>query len=331
MKKIGLQRIFSDPMFTDQVFQAMNPEGKQFLRARTLPASLNPFWNYFNMSAILAYGEFSHIKCVPAFQMMLEDSLNGRYEGMHTLVVDSSGNTGWAAARLAKAHGFKNVKVVMSADVPASKRDIFSAMSSVEIILVSKGNSASARAIEEAQKPGHYHLNQYGHAGNVHGHELYTGPEIARVLDGNIGVIAIAMGSAGTAAGVGQYLHKKYPQAMVLGVRPKLGEQVPGSRDAKKMADVVTLPWQRSVTTVIEVSRKEAFVATRSLWSAVEPQPGPTSGLAYVGLLQYLKYLESQPLLLELLGGKNVAFLCPDPATLYSDVIMAELDTGQGL
>lgn len=325
MKKLN-ERILTDP-----VFQALNPERKQFMRARLLPPSLNPFAPDLNISALLAFGEFSHIKCVPAFQMMFEDSLNGRYEGKHTIVVDSSGNTAWAVARLAHAFGFKNVKVVMSADVPASKRDIFSAMSTVDLILVSGGKSVAARAIEEGLKSGHYHLNQYAHMGNMHAHELYTGPEIARVLDGNIGVVAIAMGSSGTAAGVGRYLHKKYPRAIVLGVRPKLGEQVPGARDAKKMADVVALPWQNEVTTTIDISRKEAFEATRRLWSAVEPQPGPTAGLAFAGLLKYLRFLESQPLMLELLGGKNAAFICGDTAVLYSDVFMSELDTGQGL
>lgn len=325
MKKLS-ERISKDP-----IFQALDPGERHFLRARVLPHSLNPFALSINVSALLAFGELSHIKCVPAFQMLFEDNLNGRYEGKHTIVVDSSGNTAWAVARLAHSFGFSNVKVVMSADVPASKRDVFSAMSTVEIISVPKGNSVATRAIEEATKPGHYHLNQYAHMGNMHAHELYTGPEVARVLDGNIGIIAIAMGSAGTAGGVGRFLHQKYPQAIVLGVRPKLGEQVPGARDAKKIAEVVTLPWQAEVATIMEVSRKEAFVATRNLWSAVEPQPGPTSGLAYAGLMKYLSYLESQPMMLEMFSGKNAAFLCADSAVLYSDVIIAELDTGQGV
>lgn len=322
------ERVYSDP-----IFQALNPKGRQFLRARTLPSSLNPFAGEdIRISALLAFGEFSHIKTVPTFQMMIEDYEGGRYEGKHTIVVDSSGNTAWAVARLAHAFGFENVKVVMSADVPASKRDIFSAMSLPEIISVPKGNSVAARAIEEAGKPGHYHLNQYAHPGNAHAHELYTGPEIARVLDDNVGIIAIAMGSGGTATGVIRFLRKNFPMALVLGVRPVLGEQVPGSRDKEKMEAVVPPSCRPEVDHVVEVTRKDAFVATRRLGRAVEPQPGPTSGLAYAGLLKFLPSLDSTPCLIELLSGhKNAAFICADSAVLYSDVMIAELDTGQGL
>lgn len=318
----------SEVVLMNPIARALDPGGKQFLRARALPSSMNLGLKMF---ALLAYGEFSHIKTLPVFQMMYEDYLNGHYQGKSTIVAETSGNTGWAISRLARAFGFENVKIVMSADVPASKRDIFSAMSTVEIITVPKGYSAAARAIEEAQKPGHYNLDQYRHLGNMRAHEMYTGPEIARVLHGDIGLIAIATGSCGTVAGVGRFLKENYPHAIVIGVQPKLGEQVPGARDKQKIAADVTLPWEEVVHGVVEVPRKVAFEATRRLWGAIEPQPGPTSGLAYAGLLQYLSYLESQPMMLELVSGKNVAFLCPDPAPLYSGVIMAELDADQGL
>lgn len=318
-------------MDADPVFQALNPEGKQFLRARTLPPSLNPYTGCFDITALLAFGEFAHIKTIPAFQMMFEDHLNGRYVGKHTIVVDSSGNTAHAVARLAHAFGFRHVKVVMSADVPTNKKSIFEAMSTIELITVPKGMSVADRAIEESQKDGHYHLNQYAHMGNMHAHRMYTGPEIVRALEGKIGIIAIAMGSGGTAAGVARFLRKRYPRAMVIGVRPMLSQQVPGARDEEKMNAVVPPEFRPAVHGVVDISRKDAFVATRQLWSAVEPQPGPTSGLAYAGLIEALRRIDEEENLLQLLAGQGVAFLCPDSAMLYSDVIMAELDTGQGV
>jgi cysteine synthase len=245
------------------------------------------------------------------------------------MVVDSSGNTAHAVARLAPAFGFQNVKVVLSADVPASKTGILAALSSVEIIQVGGGKSVSARAQEEGQRPGHVHLDQYRHLGNMRAHELYTGPEIARVLDGDVGIIAIAMGSTGTAAGVAQFFHEKYPATMILGVRPILGEQVPGARDKAKIAAEVTIPWETVVDEVVEVGRKEACAMTRFLGKEVEPQVGPTSGLACVGLYKYLNTLDAGDF--EALSGKTAAFICPDSAMLYSDVMIAELDTGQGL
>lgn len=320
---------YAQEVYKDPIFSALNPIGKQFMRTRFLSGNLNPFASLIHVAALLSFGEFQHIKMVAAFQMMLEDYRAGLYEGMHTIVVDSSGNTAHAVARLAPAFGFENVKVVLSADVPASKTGILAALSSVEIIKVGGGKSVSARAQEEGQRLGHVHIDQYKHLGNSRAHELFTGPEIDRVLGGNVGIIAIAMGSSGTAAGVAKYFHEKYPATMILGVRPVLGEQVPGARDKAKMEKEVTIPWEPLVDEVIEVSRKQAFITTRLLGKEVEPQVGPTSGLACAGLFRYMESLDSGDF--EALSGKTAAFICADSAMLYSDVMMAELDTGQGM
>jgi len=316
---------------TNRVFEALNPEGKHFLTSRILTSALNPYAQHLiNVHALIAFGVLPHIKAVAAAQMMIEDLEAGLYEGIHTIVVDSSGNTAHAVARLAAAFGME-VKLVLSADVPESKRGILAALSTAEIINVPKGYSVSERAKEEAQKPGHWHINQYSHLGNMRGHELYTGPEVARVLGNNIGVIAIAMGSGGTAAGVGRFLKTRpdYKDAIVLGVRPSPDEQVPGARNARRMAEVVTLPWRDVVDAVVELPRKESFLATRKLWGVVEPQPGPTSGLAYAGLMHYLDSLDDA--CLKNLYGKNAAFICPDDGRFYSDLMISELDTGQGV
>ena len=325
MKTRTLDQIYADP-----IFQALNPEGKQFMEMRVLPPRLNAFAPHdIEVAALIPFGTFPHIKTVAAVQMMLEDFKNGLYRDKETIVVDSSGNTAHAVARLAHAFGFKEIKVVLSVDVPESKKGILAALSSVELIEVGGGKSVARRAEEEAQKSGHYRLNQYSHLGNMRAHELYTGPEILRVLGDAAAVVALAMGSGGTAAGVGRFLKQAHPGTTVVGVRPVLGEQVPGARDRKRMEDVVTIPWEASVDEVAEAGRKESFIGMRQLWSAIEPQPGPTSGLAWAGLKHYLEGLE--PEMLEKLKGKRVAFMCPDDGRFYSERTTGELDTGQGM
>ena len=298
------------------------------MEARWLPSSLNPFGD-IEIAALITFTIFPHIKTVATVQMMLEDFENGLYDDKHTIVVDSSGNTAHAVARLARAFGFSEVKVVLSVDIPESKKGILAALSSVEIIEVGASKSVSQRAKEEAQKPGHYHLNQYCHMGNVHAHTMYTGPEIVKMLPVNFVLVAIAMGSGGTACGVGRHFKRWHPGKVVLGVRPKLGEQVPGARDSKKMADIVTLPWERYVDAVVEAGRKDSFIGMRQLWSVVEPQPGPTSGLAFKGLMHYLRGLNAEER--NKLRGKTVGFICPDDGRFYSERTMGELDPAQGL
>lgn len=298
------------------VFRALDPAGQDFLRYRYLSRRLNT--TDTAVAALIPFGIFPHIKTIPTVEMMMLDYLEGRYEGKHTIVVDSSGNTAHGVVRLAPAFGFKRVVVVIKNDVPDSKVGILDALSYVEVIKLPTGIAERAR--EEGAKPGCYHLNQYGHEGNMRAHRLHTGPAIIRVMGGaELGAVGIALGSGGTAGGVGEYLKEHYPHVKVIGVRPKLGEAVPGARDEARMREVVTLPWEKYVDEVIEVSRRDAFTAMRRLWREVEPQPGPTSGLAWFGLDQYLKSNSA-------LKGCRAGFLCPDDGRFYSERTTGELD-----
>lgn len=309
------------------IFKALDPMGKRFLQARRLPPSLNPYHDRGAIiAALISYSRFPHIKTVPTLQMMLEDFEKGFYEGKHTLVVPSSGNTAHAAVLLAPAFGFRRVKAVMSTDVPSSKTGILRAFGTqVDVIQTS---DTAATALDLGEAPGHHHLDQYSHMGNVHAHRRYTGPAIVEALGTVPDIIAIVMGSGGTVAGVGQYLQKE-GRTVVLGVRPILGEQVPGARDRKKMERVVKLPWKEVVDEEVEITRKDAFIAARKLWSAVVPQPGPTSGMAWAGLMKYLQRLDEREI--RRLAGRTAAFICPDDGRFYSDVMLAELDPDQGV
>lgn len=309
------------------------PYNQQFLSAVWLPASMTvPKLEDIRIAALIGFGHFHcpHLKVIPAFEMMMSDYEAGLYHNKHTIVVDSSGNTAHAVARLAPVFGFIRVKAVLPADAPSIKKQILSVLGPVGLMHPDATQSVQSCAIEEGQKPGHIHLNQYGHPGNLMGHEKYTGPEVLRLLGENAALVAVGMGSGGTAAGIGQYF--KFLKGMptqVLGVRPVLGQQVPGTRDEKRMAAVVTLPWQHYVDHTIEVSRKDSFIAMRRLWQVMVPQVGPSGGLAFCGLVQYLESLASDAL--KDLRGKTVGFICHDDGRFYSDLVAAELDPDQGL
>src|SRR5487761_2181992 len=101
-----LEQVLADP-----ISQALNPAGKQFMEVRELPLGMNPFAKYgIKVVALIPFTTFPHIKTVAALQMMLEDFKSGLYKDKHTIVIDSSGNTAHAVARLARAFGFKKVK-----------------------------------------------------------------------------------------------------------------------------------------------------------------------------------------------------------------------------
>ncbi len=328
MKNLSLDEVLEHP-----IVNALNPKGKHFMKVRWLSPRLNRFAEYdIRMAALIPFGTFPHIKSIPAFQMLLEDFNAGRYKKKHTIVVDSSGNTAHAVALLAPAFGFDAVKIVLSSDVPQSKVGILDALSSVEVIKVPTG--VAKRAHEEGNRPGHIHLNQYAHLGNMKSHSLYTGVEIDRVIP-ELSVLTIPMGSCGTVAGVGSF-YKEQSQhngiekkIKIIGVRPYSGQQVPGARNKERMEEVVTLPWERYVDSISEVGRKSSFSSARLLWSEVVPQPGPTSGMAYYGLLKFLSALPLKSL--ASLTGSSVAFLCPDDGRFYTERFTGELDEKNGI
>ncbi len=311
------------------IVQALDPR-HPFLVARTLPPALNPLVEYGIKVVALVPLRFRHLKIVPAYQMMLEAFKGGAYEGMEYLVVPSSGNTVDAVAELAPAFGLR-VKAVMANDVPSSKIGVLQVRGDLVDIVQTANVTETAR--ELARLRGHCLLDQYSDNDNVKAHFLYTGPEIVRALgeSSRPRVLAVAMGSAGTITGIGQYLHLYWSreQTVMLGVRPKLGEDVPGARDMKKMEAVVKFPWEKDVDHVVEVGRHESFVAMRRLWSAVEPQPGPTSGMAYAGLVQYMQSLPKEAL--KRMRDCTVGFVCHDSSLLYAAQIVAELRPNEGI
>lgn len=274
------------------------------------------------VAALVPFGHFTHLKFVPVFQMMREDFSAGIYADKTTLVVRSSGNAAHAAVRYAPCFGFKEVKIILPPDVPEAKASVLKINPGVIVI---HDKNALARALEEAAKPGHYELDQYSHLGNVTAHQHFTGHGVTRLIDVvKLAVLAIAVGSGGTLIGVTRALKSVAATTTVLGVQPVLGEQVPGARDKKKMEEVSRLPLEEHTGPTIYVSREDAFKAMRKLWESVEPQPGPTSGLAWAGLQRHIATLDSEEKVM--LRGKVVAFLCPDDARLYTAPILAELD-----
>lgn len=311
------------------IVEALNPTKRRFVGMRWLSPRLNPYAGLgIRLGAAIAFLDgLPHIKAVAAFGMLKDDLQAGRLEGVTTLVVPSSGNTADAVARLAPAFGVEHVKLVMSSDVPATKRNLISALASARVILPEAGQSAEQAARDEAALPGHYLLDQYGHEGNPRIHEECTGPELLRAAGGRIDVIAIGMGSAGTVTGVSRHLKARNPSTVVVGVRPAPGERVPGMRDARQMAATVTIPWQEAIDHLAEVPAKPAFVKTRELWREVEPRPGPSSGAAFLGLLDYLDRLD--PETRRGYAGATMVALCPDDGRFYSDQIIRELDPDQ--
>ncbi|HUY62640.1 MAG TPA: pyridoxal-phosphate dependent enzyme [Candidatus Paceibacterota bacterium] len=329
VKKPSLDQILAHP-----VVQAVNPRTRDFVAMRWLSSALNPYQKHgIEIGAAIAFmSNFQHVKMVAAFGMMLHDYVSGAYDGIDTLVVPTSGNTGHGIATLARAFGIEKVTVVMPSDAPEAKMGAVKMIPYARLIIPEGEGSVESVAREEADRPGSYLLDQYSHPGNAQIHMECTGQKLLQALggweDNKLGLVAVGMGSGGTVTGVSRFLKTYRRDIIVIGVRPKLGERVPGTRDSEQMKAVVTIPYEDAVDDIVEVERKESFTQARRLILEVYPHVGPSSGLACVGLF---KYLERSPDVRELLQGRRAVFFCPDGAQLYPAPTAAELDPGQGL
>lgn len=321
-----------DEVLNHPLVRAINPVEHNFVRIIWLSSQLNPISNNIKIGAAVAFINLPHIKIVPAFGMLVDDFYKGRYENVHTLVVPSSGNTADAVASLARAFGIERVKVIMPSDAPETKKSIITLTPWASLICPPGNQTVAQVAQEEASQRGHYLLDQYSHEANPKTHEECTGPKLWHAAGDDLALVAIAMGSAGTVLGVSRYLKRMSQDITIVGVRPNPGERVPGSRDAKQMKEVVRFQYEPFVDVIQEVSRVRAFEAARKLLTEVLPRVGPSSGMAFAGLVSYLSSLQSsRPEVLEKLHGKKAVFVCTDDARFYSGPMLSTLDPDQGI
>jgi cysteine synthase len=149
----------------------------------------------------------------------------------------TSGNTGIALAMIAAAKGYK-ICIIMPESVSIERRKILEAYGA-ELIL-SPGEKGTGGAIELKQKllqdhPNEYiNLDQFKDPANILAHYQTTGKEILEQTKGEVDMIIVGVGTAGTGVGVSLRVKGYNPNIKVVGVTPKLGVKIQGLRNPKE-------------------------------------------------------------------------------------------------
>jgi cysteine synthase len=150
----------------------------------------------------------------------------------------TSGNTGIALAMIAAAKGYR-ICVVMPESVSVERRRIIKAYGA-ELIL-SPSERGTAGSIELKQKlleesPDAYiDLNQFKDPANILAHYQTTGKEILEQTKGNVDMIVVGVGTAGTGVGISLRVKSHRPLIKVVGVMPTLGVNIQGLRNPKEL------------------------------------------------------------------------------------------------
>ena len=279
-----------------QKLRRLDPSKQRLVRmTRELPQLLNPFIkDGVAMKGALLYGETFNSKVQVAYQMILKGIESGQIIKSTTLIAASSGNTGLGVAQICKMLGLK-CRIIMSNDVPAQKVGLITAMGDpIEVVLhTSKTESTVERARREGALDGNFDTDQYANPANIEAQYTHLAPQLWKVNKNDIDVVVVASGTLGTAGGIKRYIDEHaFSTKTVLAVCAP-NEEVPGARTKDSIRRDVTTASLHDFKYIECGERYQSFLGSYALQAVVPlTPPGPTSGLALVGALRFIRKIK---------------------------------------
>lgn len=188
----------------------------------------------------------------------------------------TSGNTGIGVALVGRSRGYR-VVIVMPESMSEERKKIIRALGA-ELILTPT-EAGIQGAVDKLQdlvriNDNIWRMNQFENPNNPKIHELSTGPELFKQMDGKIDAFVAGVGSGGTLQGVGTYLKSQMPNiklvavepdgySALLGIEPGLHviHQIQGIGDGFIPANLD----EKIVDEIITVSDDDAVYITRKL------------------------------------------------------------------
>jgi cysteine synthase len=177
------------------------------------------------------------VKDRTALYLLEHAEVSGKLTKEKIILEATSGNTGIALAMIAAVKGYK-IAIIMPESVSIERRKIIKAYGA-ELIL-SPAEKGTGGAIELKQKllkknPDKYiDINQFKDPANILAHYETTGKEILEQTNGNVDMVVVGVGTAGTGVGTSMRVKEFNPHIKIIGVTPKLGVSIQGLRNPKE-------------------------------------------------------------------------------------------------
>jgi cysteine synthase A len=289
-----------------------------------LPESLNPYHKdgMRIMAKLMYLTPLFNIKLLAASNLLSEAQLEGKLEGVHTIVENSSGNMVLAESVLARQMGIKRVVAIVPSDIASGKLDLLR-LFGVEPLLNTEtpgGPSGIAKAREMGAQEGFFNPAQYENDANPRAYEKWLAPQLWEETEGNMTVFCAGLGTTGTIVGSSRYFKEQSPSMQIVGVTCTEGQPVPGVRSVSRLKEI-QFDWRDAMDHHIDIATKDSFKYSLALCRE-GIVAGPSSGFALAGLLQFIKAQKDAGTLDKARNkdGEVVAvFICPDSALLYLD------------
>jgi cysteine synthase len=238
---------------------------------------------------------------------------SGKINKEKTILEATSGNTGIALAMIAAVKGYK-ITIIMPESVSIERRKIIKAYGA-ELIL-SPGEKGTGGAIELKQKilkenPEKYiDIDQFKDPANILAHYQTTGKEIIEQTNGEVDMIIVGIGTAGTGVGVSMRLKEYNPNIKIVGVMPSLGVSIQGLRNPKEPYPT-KLFRKESFDEIIEIS-KEDIPKIFEVARRMAKEEGLLIGISS-GAIMYVALKKAR----ELGKGKKIVAILPDSGMKY--------------
>jgi cysteine synthase A len=316
----AVDNVFSGP---DAIKCFLNPDCNPPAPLVELPESLNPLATQkVRIFAKLLYLlPLLNVKSLPALAMLQECA--GKLDGVHTLVENSSGNTVFSLAIIARSFGIRSVQAIVPIDIAPGKLELLRlAGADVRFAPPEGGGIALARSLGE--QPGFHNLGQYGNPANIAAHAQWTTRQIWEQTKGKLTLYCAGLGTAGTVLGAVQFFRENANDVTVVGVHLFPGNAVPGVRSIEGLKEIA-FDWESEITYRVGAATKESYKKSLDLCRE-GILAGPSAGFALAGLLRFLGEHDDLDRLRNSDGEVVAAFVCGDTPFAYLDKYSTILD-----
>jgi len=246
------------------------------------------------------------LKDRPARTMIEAAEADGQLKPSGTIVEATAGNTGLGLALVGGRKGYRTLLVVP--DKMAREKVLHAKAMGAEVVTtrsdVGKGHPDYYQDMAEAiarRTAGAIFVNQFANPANPLAHEMTTGPEILRQMDGDVDAIVVGVGSGGTLTGIGRFMRQASPKTAMILADPEgsvlasyiatgrmteagswavegIGEDfVPPNADLTLVSETFTIPDAESFASARELLRVEGVLA------------GSSSGTLLAAALRYCR------------------------------------------
>jgi cysteine synthase len=237
----------------------------------------------------------------------------GRLNKERAILEATSGNTGIALAMIAAAKRYK-LTIVMPESVSIERRRIIRAFGAD--LILSPASKGTAGAIELKQKmlkenPEKYiDVDQFKDPANILAHYETTGKEILEQTRGQLDMIVLGIGTAGTGVGTSMRVKEIKPEVRIVGVTPKLGTSIQGLRNPNEPfpTQLFRREWFDEVIEIGEAEKAATFQAARE----VAKQEGLLIGMSS-GAIMHVALKKAK----EIGKGKTIVAILPSGGERY--------------